>query len=297
MEIGFVGLGKMGRAMAIRLKQKGHRVITYDVSLQVTGEAARQGIKTVEELKKLVAALKPPRNIWLMLPAGRIVDDVIFTGLVPYLQENDLIIDGGNSNYKDAQKRAIKLSKKSIEFMDIGVSGGIRGTDEGLSLMVGGSEEDYRRVEPVLRDLAADNGYALLGANGAGHFVKTVHNGTEYALMQSYAEGFELLKEGPFELDLEMVSRVWNNGSIVRSWLLELIQQILQREDLTAISGDVGGGQTGRWALEAAMENGVSCEMLAAALSQRYNSRRESFSNKMVAALRHEFGGHRLKKK
>lgn len=297
MEIGFIGLGRMGQAMAIRLADKGHRVVAYDVSPEAIVSLVERGLEGAENLKRLAEALNPPRNIWLMVPAGKAVDEVIFNGLMPYLAVGDLLVDGGNSNYKDTIRRATKLVENSIRFMDVGTSGGIKGVKNGLSLMTGGSKQDFRRLEPILKDLAAENGYGLMGDIGAGHFVKTVHNGIEYALLQSYAEGFELLKEGPYELDLGMVARVWNNGSVVRSWLLELIQGILQKDDLADIVGEVGGGQTGRWAMEAALESEVSFEMLAAALSQRYQSRGGSFSNKLVAALRHEFGGHPIKKK
>jgi 6-phosphogluconate dehydrogenase len=297
MEIGFIGLGRMGQAMAVRLADKRHRVVAYDVSLAAIASVVEKGAEGAENLKRLVEALKPPRIIWLMVPAGKAVDEVIFNGLMPYLAAGDLLVDGGNSNYKDTIRRAAKLAENGIGFMDIGTSGGIKGVKSGLSLMAGGNEQDFRRLEPVLKDLAAGNGYGLMGDIGAGHFVKTVHNGIEYALLQSYAEGFELLKEGPFEIDLGMVARVWNNGSVVRSWLLELAQEILESDGLNEVADEVGGGQTGRWAAEAALEYEVPFTMLGAALSERYRSRRESFAARMVAALRRGFGGHPVKKK
>lgn len=297
MEIGFIGLGRMGQAMAIFLADKGHRVVAYDVSPAAIDSVVEKGAEGAENLKRLVEALKPPRIIWLMVPAGKAVDEVIFNGLMPYLAAGDLLVDGGNSNYKDTIRRAAKLAENGIGFMDVGTSGGIKGVKSGLSLMAGGNEQDFRRLEPVLKDLAAGNGYGLMGDIGAGHFVKTVHNGIEYALLQSYAEGFELLKEGPFEIDLGMVARVWNNGSVVRSWLLELAQEILESDGLNEVADEVGGGQTGRWAAEAALEHEVPFTMLGAALSERYRSRRESFAARMVAALRRGFGGHPVKKK
>jgi 6-phosphogluconate dehydrogenase len=297
MEIGFIGLGRMGQAMAIFLADKGHRVVAYDVSSAAIASVVEKGAEGAENLKRLVEALKPPRIIWLMVPAGKAVDEVIFNGLMPYLAAGDLLVDGGNSNYKDTIRRAAKLAENGIGFMDVGTSGGIKGVKSGLSLMAGGNEQDFRRLEPVLKDLAAGNGYGLMGDIGAGHFVKTVHNGIEYALLQSYAEGFELLKEGPFEIDLGMVARVWNNGSVVRSWLLELAQEILESDGLNEVADEVGGGQTGRWAAEAALEYEVPFTMLGAALSERYRSRRESFAARMVAALRRGFGGHPVKKK
>lgn len=297
MEIGFIGLGRMGQAMAIFLADKGHRVVAYDVSPAAIDSVVEKGAEGAENLKRLVEALKPPRIIWLMVPAGKAVDEVIFNGLMPYLAAGDLLVDGGNSNYKDTIRRAAKLAENGIGFMDVGTSGGIKGVKSGLSLMAGGNEQDFRRLEPVLKDLAAGNGYGLMGDIGAGHFVKTVHNGIEYALLQSYAEGFELLKEGPFEIELGMVARVWNNGSVVRSWLLELAQEILESDGLDEVADEVGGGQTGRWAAEAALEHEVPFTMLGAALSERYRSRRESFAARMVAALRRGFGGHPVKKK
>jgi 6-phosphogluconate dehydrogenase len=255
------------------------------------------GLEGVENMKQLVKALNPPRNIWLMVPAGKAVDEVIFKGLVPYLAADDLLVDGGNSNYKDTIRRAQQLNKNGIRLMDVGTSGGIEGVRSGLSLMAGGSQQDFRRLEPLLKDLAAENGYGLMGDTGAGHFVKMVHNGIEYALLQSYAEGFELLKEGPFEIDLGLVARIWNNGSVIRSWLLELAQEVLKNDGLKEVAAEVGGGQTGRWATEAALEHEVPFTMLAAALSERYRSRREAFAARLVAALRRGFGGHPVKKK
>jgi len=297
VEIGFIGLGRMGQAMAIFLADKGHRVVAYDVSSAAIASVVEKGAEGAENLKRLVEALKPPRIIWLMVPAGKAVDEVIFNGLMPYLAAGDLLVDGGNSNYKDTIRRAAKLAENGMGFMDVGTSGGIKGVKSGLSLMAGGNEQDFRRLEPVLKDLAAGNGHGLMGDIGAGHFVKTVHNGIEYALLQSYAEGFELLKEGPFEIDLGMVARVWNNGSVVRSWLLELVQEILESDGLNEVADEVGGGQTGRWAAEAALEYEVPFTMLGVALSERYRSRRESFAARMVAALRRGFGGHPVKKK
>jgi 6-phosphogluconate dehydrogenase len=297
MEIGFIGLGRMGEVMATRLADKGHRVVTYDVSPKVVASVVERGLEGAKNLKQLAKALKPPRIIWLMIPAGKAVDDVIFEGLMPYLIADDLLVDGGNSNYKDTIRRGQKLIETGIGFMDVGTSGGIKGVHNGLSLMAGGSQQNYRRLEKLLKDLAMENGYGLMGDVGAGHFVKMVHNGIEYALLQSYAEGFEMLKEGPFEIDLSLVARIWNKGSVIRSWLLELTQEVLESDGLIDVEAEVGGGQTGRWAVEAALENEVPFTMLSAALSERYRSRRRSFAAQLVAALRREFGGHSIKKK
>ena len=297
MEVGFVGLGRMGQAMAARLASRGHRVVAYDVSPQAVAPVANRGVEPAESLEDLAGMLAPPRTVWLMVPAGKPVEEVIFDGLLPHLAVNDLVVDGGNSNYKDSMRRADKLREKGIEFLDVGTSGGVAGVQTGLSLMAGGSEEAFRRLEPLLKELAAPGGHGLMGPNGTGHFVKMVHNGVEYALLQSYAEGFELLREGPFELDLGLVARVWNSGGVVRSWLLKLAQRVLERDGLKDVAAEVAGGQTGRWAVEAALESGVPFSMVGLALSERYRSRRESFAAKLMAALRREFGGHPVIKK
>lgn len=293
MELGFVGLGRMGQAMTIRLTSLGHRVVAYDISPQAVAEVSSRGVEAAGSLEYLAQVLTPPRTIWVMVPAGRPLDGVIFDGLLPHLATGDLIIDGGNSNYQDSVRRARQLGEKGVEFLDVGTSGGLEGAEHGLSLMVGGTEAAFRRIEPLLKVLAVPDGYGYVGPAGAGNFVKTVHNGIEYALLQSYAEGFELLREGPFDLDLALVSRIWNHGSVVSSRLLELAQRVLERDShLEEIAAEVGGGQTGRWAVESALESGVPFPMLATALSERYRSRRESFAARLVAALRQEFGGH-----
>lgn len=296
MEIGFIGLGRMGQTMASCLAEKGHQIVVFDISKAAINTLVEKGLRGVEDPIQLTKVLKPPRIIWLMIPAGKAMDDIIFENLMPYLEKDDILVDGGNSHYKETIRRSQKLMENGICLLDVGTSGGIEGVHKGLSLMVGGNQKDYLRIEPLLKDLAAENGYGLVGKSGAGHFVKTVHNGIEYALLQSYAEGFELLREGPFEIDLGLVSQVWNNGGVIRSWLLELTYKILTKDDLEDISAEVSGGQTGRWALEAALEYSVPFTMLASALSERYNSRRESFAMRLIAALRHEFGGHPIKK-
>ncbi len=297
MEVGFVGLGRMGQAMASRLASRGHRVVVYDISPKAVALVATGGIEPAENLESLAGMLTPSRIIWVMVPAGKPVDNVIFNGLMPHLVMDDLVVDGGNSNYKDSKLRAERLRKKGIEFMDVGTSGGVEGVQTGLSLMAGGTKKSFKKLEPLLKELAAPGGYALMGPNGAGHFVKMVHNGVEYALLQSYAEGFELLREGPLAIDLHLVARVWNNGGVIRSWLLKLVQRVLERDDLKDVSDEVGGGQTGRWMVEAAMESGIPFSMVGLALSERYRSRHESFAAKLIAALRQEFGSHPLKQK
>jgi 6-phosphogluconate dehydrogenase len=279
--------------MVIKLAIAGHRVVAYDVSPQAVVAVAFPGVEGASGMSELVAALTPPRTIWVMVPAGKPVDEVFFNGLLPHLAAGDLLVDGGNSNYKDSVRRAQELREKGIDLLDVGTSGGLEGAEQGLSFMVGGPKAAFKRLEPVLRSLAAPSGYGHVGPSGAGNFVKTVHNGVEYALLQSYAEGFEVLREGPYELDLGQVAGIWNNGGVVRSWLLGLAQRILEKDaGIKGLAAEVGGGETGRWAIEAAMDAGVPFATLAVALSQRYHSRRKSFAARLVAALRREFGGH-----
>ena len=288
MELGFVGLGRMGMGMVLRLLSGGHRVTVYDVEAARVDEAAAIGATAASSVEELARLLNPPRTIWVMVPAGSAVDEVIFEGLLPYVQAGDLVIDGGNSHHKDSMRRALALQEKGIHFLDVGTSGGLEGVKNGLAIMVGGEREAFERARPIFETLAAPNGYGYVGGAGAGHFVKTVHNGIEYAILQAYGEGFDLLRQGPFPLDLADVARIWNNGSVVRSWLLELAQRALEKDPtLQEIAPEVGGGETGKWALEAALESEVPFSTLALALAMRFRSRQaDSFAAKLIAALR-----------
>jgi 6-phosphogluconate dehydrogenase len=297
MKIGFIGLGRMGASMAERLVQSKHQVFAYDVSEKARQGASERGAQIVESLHALIEKLPIPHIIWIMVPAGKPTDETI-RSLTPLLSEGDIIIDGGNSFYKDSVKRGEELKKRGIFFLDAGTSGGIWGLKIGYCLMVGGEESAFRVVEPIFQSLAPKDGYAHVGKNGAGHFVKMVHNGIEYALLQAYAEGFELMeaKKG-FDLDLARIAHLWNQGSVIRSWLLELGENVFARDaHLSQIKGYVEDSGEGRWSVDAAIEADVPAPLITLSLIERLRSRQqESFSAKVIAALRHEFGGHTIK--
>lgn len=298
MEIGMVGLGKMGGNMTERLLRGGHRVVAYDRNPEPVKAAVASGATGASTLEELVQALSAPRAIWLMVPAGAPTDSTI-AALEPLLQPNDIIIDGGNSFYRDSQARAARLKERGIAFIDAGTSGGIWGLTEGYCLMVGGDPEAVARVEPIMTTLAPPDGYAHVGPVGAGHFTKMVHNGIEYGLMEAYAEGFEILKtKTEFNLDLHQITALWMYGSVVRSWLLELAERMFAVEpDLQSIKGWVADSGEGRWTVQAAIEQDVSAPVIALSLMQRFESRQEdSFANKVLAGLRNQFGGHPVKR-
>ena len=287
MKIGMVGLGRMGGNMVERLEERGHELATY----------ARSGGGTADSLADLVSQLEAPRAVWLMIPAGDATEGA-FRELLGLLDEGDTIVDGGNSNFRDSQRRAAEAGEHGIHFVDAGVSGGIWGRELGYCLMVGGPDEAVERLEPVLRDLAPDDGYAHVGPAGAGHFVKMVHNGIEYGLMQSYAEGFEILRGSEFDLDFEQISGIWRYGSVVRSWLLELLHDAFDAHgtDLGDIAGYVEDSGEGRWTVFEAINESVPAGVIALSLFARFASRQdESFAAKVNAALRNQFGGHAVK--
>ena len=288
MKLGMVGLGRMGGNMTERLRRDGHEVETY---------ARTAPERTTGSLVDLAAAVDQPRVIWLMIPAGEPTEHA-FQTLLPLLEDGDTLIDGGNSNFRDSQKRAATAKEKGVFFLDAGVSGGVWGLAEGYCLMVGGEEECFRYVEPLFKSLAPEGGYALVGPSGAGHFVKMVHNGIEYGLMQAYAEGFELLNGIPdFELDLRQLAALWQHGSVVRSWLLELLERALEQDPgLKDIRGYVEDSGEGRWTVHEAIESAVPVPAIALALFARFSSRQdESFAAKINAALRNQFGGHAVR--
>ena len=298
MHIGMVGLGRMGLNMARRLTQGGHEVTGYNRHPDATKEAEREGIRGAYSLEELVAALPPERVVWLMVPAGDPVDESI-EGIKGFLGAGDIVVDGGNSFYKDAVRRAALLGEHGVSFLDIGVSGGIWGLKEGYCMMAGGDKDAFVRIEPALRALAPRDGYMHCGPTGAGHFVKMVHNGIEYGMMEAYGEGFELLaasKYGP-GLDLKAISGLWNRGSVVRSWLLELLEAAFEKDPgLQSIKGFVEDSGEGRWTVQEAVDSGVAVPAIAAALFRRFRSRQDdSFAEKVLAALRAEFGGHAVK--
>jgi 6-phosphogluconate dehydrogenase len=297
MELGMIGLGRMGANMTERLVRGGHKVITYDRSAEAIQRVVDKGAVGARSLADFVKQLSLPRAIWLMVPSGDAVDQTI-EQLLPSLTEGDIIIDGGNSNYKDSIRRAERLKPHKLHFVDAGTSGGIWGLQNGYCMMVGGDKEIVSRLEPIFLTLAPKDGYLHAGPNGAGHFVKMVHNGIEYGMMQAYGEGFELLKASQFDVDLAKVSRLWNQGSVVRSWLLELCQSAFEKDaKLDGIKGYVDDSGEGRWTVIEAIERGIAAPVLAHSLFARFSSRQQdAFSNKVIAALRNEFGGHAVKK-
>jgi 6-phosphogluconate dehydrogenase len=297
MEIGMIGLGRMGASMSERLVLGGHRVISYDRSAEAIQRVVEKGAIGSHSLADFVKQLSLPRAIWLMVPAGDPVDETI-EQLLPHLTKEDVIIDGGNSNYKDSIRRAEKLTTQGMHFVDAGTSGGIWGLRVGYCMMVGGEKEIVDRLEPVFKTLAPKDGFAHVGPNGAGHFVKMIHNGIEYGMLQAYGEGFELLRASQFDLDLGKIAHLWNQGSVVRSWLLELAESAFQKDpQLTSIRGYVEDSGEGRWTVQEAIEKDVPASVLMLSLFARFASRQEdSFSAKVIAALRNEFGGHAVKK-
>jgi 6-phosphogluconate dehydrogenase len=296
MKIGMVGLGRMGANMTLRLTEHGHEVVAWDRSEESVKKVSEEGAQGVGSLEDLVKALEPPRAVWLMLPSGDPTEDTIRT-LEDILEKGDVIIDGGNSNFHFAIEDAERLASKGIEFIDCGTSGGVWGLKEGFCLMVGGKPEVVKRVEPVFIALAPENGYAHVGPVGAGHFVKMVHNGIEYGLLQAYAEGFALMhKADEFNLDLHQIAEVWRYGSVVRSWLLDLAALALDnQEEFNKIRGYVEDSGEGRWTIDEAIARGVATPVMAISLFERFQSREpDAFSAKIIAALRNQFGGHKF---
>jgi 6-phosphogluconate dehydrogenase len=284
VQLGMIGLGRMGGNMTKRLEERGHDMKTFDPQVESTA-------KTLEELRDQLA---PPRSFWMMVPAGKITEDT-FQALLTLAEQGDVIVDGGNSNFHDSQRRYADAQAKGIHFVDAGVSGGVWGLEVGYCLMVGGDDAAVAQVEPVFRDLAPEDGYAHVGAAGAGHFTKMVHNGIEYGLMQAYAEGFEVMKASEFDLDLHEIAGIWRYGSVVRSWLLELLHAAFEVDgsELEKIRGYVQDSGEGRWTIAEAIAEDVPVPVITAALYARFASRQdESFAAKVNAALRNQFGGH-----
>src|SRR3954454_24863340 len=288
MQLGMVGLGRMGAGMTERLSRDGHDLKSFDPKVES---------RTAASLEELVTQLERPRAVWLMIPAGKITEDS-FQQLLGLLEAGDTIVDGGNSNFRDSQRRHAEAQEKGIRFVDCGVSGGIWGLEVGFCLMAGGDDDAIAHVEPVFRSLAPENGYAHVGASGAGHFTKMVHNGIEYGLMQAYAEGFEVMQKSEFDLDLHEIAGIWRYGSVVRSWLLELLHSAFEKDggDLEAIRGYVQDSGEGRWTIAEAIAEDVPVPVISAALFARFASRQdESFAAKVNAALRNQFGGHAVR--
>ncbi|HUV26761.1 MAG TPA: decarboxylating 6-phosphogluconate dehydrogenase [Anaerolineales bacterium] len=300
MEIGMIGLGKMGANMVNRLLLGGHRVVAYDINedpIQAVEKAGAIGARTLNEV---VQNLAPPRSVWVMVPSGQITEDTIQT-ISDLLSPGDVVIDGGNSNYKDSIRRADELANKGLYFIDVGTSGGVWGLKEGYSMMVGGDQGTVERHSPIFETLAPsqDLGWGHVGSPGSGHFVKMVHNGIEYGLMQAYAEGFSIMKaKTDFALDLHQIAEIWRYGSVVRSWLLDLTANALaEDQDLDDIKAWVQDSGEGRWTVFEAIDLDISAPVITASLQRRLRSREDQpFSDKLLAAMRNQFGGHAVKK-
>jgi 6-phosphogluconate dehydrogenase len=296
MQIGFVGLGRMGGNMVHRLARDGHEVVAFNRSPAPVERAIQHGAAGATSLQDLVQQLKAPRHIWLMLPAGGVTDEYL-TQLMDLCQPGDLFVDGANSRWKDTKVRAERCTARGFEFVDCGTSGGIWGLTEGYSIMAGGSPEAFARIEPVVKSLAPENGYGLVGPSGAGHFVKMVHNGIEYGMMQAFAEGFQILEKSEYPLNLGQVGKIWQRGSVVRSWLLDLAVSAFDKDlKLDNLEGWVDDSGEGRWTIEAAIDEDVPAPIITMSLFSRFYSRDpNSFSWRVLAALRNEFGGHAVR--
>ncbi len=296
MEIGFIGLGKMGMNMVSRLQRDTHRVVVYDRSTDLIKQAEGQGCIGAASLAKMVSKLAVPRVIWIMVPSGAPTEETV-QAMAALLQSGDIIIDGGNTKFHDDVRRATELKTKGIHYVDVGTSGGIWGLKLGYCLMVGGEEAIVKHLEPIFKTLAPENGWAFMGGHGAGHYVKMVHNGIEYSMMQGYAEGFELMSKSEYNLDLAKIAALWMHGSVVRSWLLELTAGALKENPkLEGLKGYVQDSGEGRWTILDAINKDVPVPTLTAALFTRFRSRQqESFAEKLLAAMRKAFGGHAVR--
>jgi 6-phosphogluconate dehydrogenase len=297
MQLGFVGLGKMGLNMVARLVAGGHEVVAYDRDASATARAEGAGAQGAPTLDALVTALSTPRAVWVMVPAGDPTESTI-KSLAELLSPGDVIIDGGNTNFHDDVRRAEWLGAKDLHYIDAGTSGGVWGLKEGYCLMVGGEEDVCVYLEPIFLTLAPQDGYLRVGGHGCGHYVKMIHNGIEYGLMQAYAEGFELMHASEYRLDVAAIAALWMHGSVVRSWLLDLTARALaENPELAGIKGYVEDSGEGRWTLHEGVDRGVGLPVLTAALFNRFRSRQtEPFGDRLLAALRNQFGGHAIKK-
>lgn len=298
MQIGMIGLGKMGYQLSLNLVDKEYDVLAFDVNQESMKKISLMGVKTADSIEQLVSKLAKPRTVWLMVPAGDATQSV-FEQLLPYLEEGDRIIDGGNAHYKDSLKRNERCESKGIYFFDCGTSGGVDGARNGACTMIGGNEEVFKEIEPIFQDITVENGYLYSGKAGSGHFLKMVHNGIEYGMMQAIAEGFDLLEKSPFEYDYEKVARVWNNGSVIRSWLMELTENAFSKDEkLDGIKGIMHSSGEGKWTVETALDLQTAAPVITMALMMRYRSLEDdTFTGKVVAALRNEFGGHAVERK
>ncbi|QOR67236.1 decarboxylating 6-phosphogluconate dehydrogenase [Cytobacillus suaedae] len=298
MKLGMVGLGKMGYNLVQNLMDHGHEVVAHDVNPEQVHNISAEGAIGANTLEEVVQQLETPRIIWLMVPAGDITESVL-SKLEPLLESGDIIIDGGNSNYKDSVRRGKRLSEKGVYFFDCGTSGGVEGARNGVCTMIGGDKEVFKTIEPLFIDIAVENGYFYSGELGSGHYLKMIHNGIEYGMMQAIAEGFDILEKSEFDFDYQGVAKVWNNGSVIRSWLMELTESAFSKDPkLEQIRGIMNSSGEGKWTVETALDLQVPAPVITLSLLMRYRSLEDdTFTGKVVAALRNEFGGHEVVKK
>jgi 6-phosphogluconate dehydrogenase len=298
MNIGLIGLGKMGLNLALNMLDHEYTVIAHDPGVDKKTKDTYPSIQYKESLKDVVQALTPPRVIWMMVPSGKITESVL-NELNNELSEGDIVIDGGNSNYKDSMNHAERLKENGIEMLDVGTSGGQAGAREGACLMIGGQKSTFESVEPLFKAIAQKDGYAHMGKSGSGHYVKMIHNGIEYGMMQAIGEGFDVLKASPFDLDYQAISKVWANGSIIEGLLMDMVVSAFDKDEtLSSIQGRVDDSGEGRWTIEEALDLNVSIPVITQALFSRFKSRDEDkFAERVIAAMRNEFGGHKVYKK
>ncbi|SJN32868.1 6-phosphogluconate dehydrogenase, decarboxylating [Marinilactibacillus psychrotolerans 42ea] len=297
MELAILGLGKMGFNLMENLLDHKHEVVAFDIDHNLVEQAEAVGAKGATSIQKVFKQLDGKKIIWMMVPAGEITEKLI-VDLKPYLSEEDILIDGGNSNYKDTVKRYHDLKNKGISYIDVGTSGGMGGAREGACTMIGGDKEVFDQIEPIFKDISVENGYLYTGESGSGHFLKMVHNGVEYGMMQAMSEGFDILEKSTYDFDHEKVARVWNNGSVIRSWLMELMESAFSEDPkLDKIRGIVHASGEGKWTVETALELETAAPVIALSLMMRNRSlESDSFSGKVVASLRNQFGGHAVEK-
>lgn len=298
MKLAMIGVGKMGYNLALNMMDNGHQVVAHDANSEQVDKIAADGAIGAYTLEEVVGQLEKPRVLMMLVPHGEITENVIAT-LKPLLDEGDIIIDGGNSNYKESVRLGESLKEKGIHFMDCGTSGGVSGAREGICTMIGGDPEAFKIIEPVIKSVSVENGYFYTGELGSGHFLKMIHNGIEYGMMQAMAEGFDILEKSDYDYDLEGVAKVWNNGSVIRSWLMELVESAFSKDPkLEEIRGVMNSSGEGKWTVETALDLQVPAPVITMSLLMRYRSQEDdTFTGKVVAALRNEFGGHAVVKK
>ncbi|KGP89645.1 6-phosphogluconate dehydrogenase [Pontibacillus chungwhensis BH030062] len=297
MKLGLIGLGKMGYNLALNLLDNQHEVVATDVNSSQVENIAKDGATPAQSIVELVDKLEAPRTIWMMVPAGEITEQVL-SELKPLLSVGDRVIDGGNSNYKDTLRRSEEMDAYGIHYFDVGTSGGTEGARNGACYMIGGDETEFRKIEAIFKDTAIESGYHFAGRTGSGHFLKMVHNGIEYGMMQAIGEGFDILEKSPFDYDYEQVANVWNHGSVIRSWLMELTESAFSKDaKLEDIRGVMNSSGEGKWTVESALDLQTAAPVIALSLMMRYRSQEDdTFTGKVVAALRNEFGGHAVVK-